>query len=293
MSIELDSSGDRKFQRIVDVLRMEIADGKYPVGQRIPTQVVLGERFQVSRDTVQHALSKLEDEGLIEAKQGSGTVVVKRPDGQVRAGVEDGPGMVSLGPYMSMAFEAEHVTLDLFSLTAESMDDHLRSQALRVRDGLIRPRSITVRLLLPSVDVDLALPRTKGDPTDDRPKERLRELTQRHAAQLKKALMDLRSLRLVSEVSVKIKTVPLTPLGKLYLLNKREALHGFYQLVERPIELDGEEIAIYDVLGVGATLFRYQADDDPASRASIFVSKAQQWFDSLWEYLAQEATFGE
>lgn len=293
VSIELDSGRDRKFQRIVDVLRMEIADGKYPVGQRIPTQADLRERFQVSRATVQHALKALDDEGLIEARQGSGTIVVARPDARVPAGVEDDPGMVSLGPYMAKAFEAEHVTLDLFSLTAESMDDHIRSQTLRIRDGLIRPRSITVRLLLPSVDIDLALPRTKGDPSDGRPKDRLREMTRRHAAQLKNALLDLRSLQLVPEVSVQIRTVPLTPLAKLYLLNEREALHGFYQLVERPIVMDGEEFPIYDVLGVGATLFRYQADSDPASRASIFVTKAQQWFNSLWDYLAQDATFGE
>ncbi|MDX3235728.1 GntR family transcriptional regulator [Streptomyces sp. ME03-5709C] len=291
MGIELDP-GDKKFQRIVDVLRMEIADGIYPVEGRIPTQTDLERRFQVSRHTVRRAISELEDEGLVKARQGSGTVVVKRPDGQVPSGVKGGPGMVSLGPYMSKAFEAEHVTLDLFSLTAESMDDHIRSQALRVRDGLIHPRSITVRLLLPSIDIELALPRAKDNPADKRPKDRLRDLTLRHAAQLKGVLLELRSLKLVTDVSVQIRTVPLTPLEKLYLLNEREALHGFYQLVERPIVMGDEEVLIYDVLGVGATLFHYQADDDPTSRASIFVSKAQQWFNSLWEYLAQDAAFG-
>ena len=280
-----------KFQHVADVLRMEIADGTYAVGQHIPTQAELVRRFKVSRATVQRALEDLQAEGWIEARQGSGTTVLPRPrpgrEQPARITGEHSP-LVTLGPYMQAAFEAEHVTLDLFTLTAESMDAHLRTQTVRIQNGEIRPRSITVRLLVPSLDIRLALPRAKDDPEDQRPAERLRGKTRLHVGSLRDALLDLRYLGLVPEVSVRVRSVPVTPLSKLYLLNRREALHGFYRVVERPVAIGGEEEVILDALGTGATLFREIRDEsDPTSRQSIFVETAQRWFDSLWEYLSE------
>lgn len=53
-------------------------EGMQSKQMQLPTEAALGERFQVSRQTVRQALSILEDEGLIERRQGSGAYITQR-----------------------------------------------------------------------------------------------------------------------------------------------------------------------------------------------------------------------
>ncbi len=62
-----------KYQSIADSLRLEIENGVYSDKQLLPTEQLLCQRFQISRQTVRRALSVQEDEGLITRKQGSGS----------------------------------------------------------------------------------------------------------------------------------------------------------------------------------------------------------------------------
>jgi DNA-binding transcriptional regulator YhcF (GntR family) len=286
-------STDVKFEHVADVLRMEIEDGKFRFGQRIPTQRELVERFQVSRDTVRRALLDLQNEGYIESKQGSGAIVARRQH-------HPASPMVHLKPYIERAFEAPQVTLDLMTLTAESMDAHIRAQTLRIHNEEIKPQSIAVRLLLPSTDINLALPRSVADPDDERPRDRHRMLTQRHAGSLRDAILELRNRELVENVSVEIRTMPLTPIAKLYIVNRRHALFGMYRVVKRPVDVRAaadapeqtEKLEIFDVMGLGATLFPFTGSDtETATQESTFVDQAQRWFDSLWDHLAHDTTF--
>jgi GntR family transcriptional regulator len=48
-------------------------------GGRLPAERELSERFDVARDTLRRCLQDLENEGLLERKQGIGTFVVARP----------------------------------------------------------------------------------------------------------------------------------------------------------------------------------------------------------------------
>ena len=54
-----------------------IANGTYPVGSLLPTELEISERFQVSRQTVREALRKLNNLGLVERKPGVGTRVLQ------------------------------------------------------------------------------------------------------------------------------------------------------------------------------------------------------------------------
>ncbi|MET9515325.1 winged helix-turn-helix domain-containing protein [Streptomyces sp. NPDC002994] len=279
--------GGKEFQRVADALHTQLTDGTYRVGDLLPVQRVLAERFGVSRDTVQRVLRELADEGWIHSRQGSGTRVVKTqrihsPDAQsARA------GKVTLGPLIAGAFEAPVVTLDVFTLTSQSLDAHIHLQAVRVRAGEIAPQRITVRLLVPSEEVRLAYPRHITDDADPRPLQRLHAISRRHLASLGSALFDLRTEGLVPQVDVEVKHTPLTPSFKLYLLNGTAALHGLYEVVERPIALDdGEVIDALDVLGLGATLFHYVKDQEAGSQGSLFVDAARSWFDSHWNLLS-------
>lgn len=69
-----------KYQFIADSLRQEIEKGRYNDGQPLPTEQLLCQRFQISRQTVRRALSLLEDEGLIVRRQGSGSRLRERSE---------------------------------------------------------------------------------------------------------------------------------------------------------------------------------------------------------------------
>lgn len=64
------------YARIEQELRQEIESGSYPPGSHLPGEHALCERFGVSRFTIRHAIRKLGDEGLVEARPGIGTVVI-------------------------------------------------------------------------------------------------------------------------------------------------------------------------------------------------------------------------
>jgi DNA-binding GntR family transcriptional regulator len=68
-----------RYQSIADELRAAIAGGALPPGAPFPTEADLMRQHQVSRFTVREALRRLEAEGLIARRRGSGTTVEARP----------------------------------------------------------------------------------------------------------------------------------------------------------------------------------------------------------------------
>jgi DNA-binding transcriptional regulator YhcF (GntR family) len=275
--------GGSKFGRALETLRARIGDGTYAVGASLPPQRELVKDLDVSRHTLQRVLARLSDEGWVESRQGSGT--------RVRAQRERsrGAGRVTLRSFFDHAFEQSEVLLDINTLTSESVGTHIRLQAERVRDGEITPERIVLRVLLPRESMSLPYPAAKGPDEDTRPQERLRGITRVHESSLREALEDLQREGLVPHVDVAIRHAPLTPTFKVYLLNRTEALHGFYKVVEREIEVDGEEIEVRDVLGLGATLTHHARDTDPSSQGADFVDAVQAWFDSVWNLLTDES----
>ncbi|MER5222310.1 GntR family transcriptional regulator [Streptomyces flaveus] len=281
--------GGREFERVLETLRTRLTDGTYQVGNLLPPQRELAEHFNVSRDTVQQVLRALAGEGWVESRQGSGTWVIKTPRIQSPTAEAARLGRaVTLGSLISEAFEQFEVTLDLYTLTSESLDAHVRVQAERIRAGAIAPQRIALRMLLPSETLELPYPRAKDPAYSEAVRERLLSITRLHTVSLRRALRELRTEGLVPDVDIEIRHAPLTPTFKLYLFNGAEVLHGPYEVVERRLELDsGEEVDALDVLGVGATLTHYVKDDDPNSQGSVFVGNMQSWFDSVWNLLAE------
>lgn len=60
-------------------LRRLIQRGEFPANARLPPEHELGQRFGVSRPIVRKALRRLADEGIIETRKGSGTIVLVGP----------------------------------------------------------------------------------------------------------------------------------------------------------------------------------------------------------------------
>ena len=69
------NSGRARYLIVADTLAREIGAGQYPVGQLLPREAELVERFQVSRTTVREALKRLASVGLVSTLHGVGTRV--------------------------------------------------------------------------------------------------------------------------------------------------------------------------------------------------------------------------
>ncbi|MET7699976.1 GntR family transcriptional regulator [Streptomyces sp. NPDC005485] len=287
-----------EFERVLDVLRTRIADGTYAEGTQLPPQRELADELGVSRDTVQRVMREMNSEGWIKSRQGSGSRVVKSPI-HLRASEPEAPRVrAALGTFIARAFAQPTVQLDVFTLTSESLDAHIRLQAERIRLGEIAPQRVSLRMLLPSESFDHPYPRAQQPNGEEGPRqdpdqpnrlqERLRGITRRHTTSLRTALRDLQAEGLVPHASVEIRHVRLTPTFKLYLRPGVEALFGPYKVIERPILLDdGTEVAALDVLGLGSALTRFVNDEgDPDAPGSVFMGSMQDWFDSCWELLA-------
>ncbi|MEU5657373.1 GntR family transcriptional regulator [Streptomyces sp. NPDC047737] len=300
---------DAKFQYlwVADELRKEINSEAHRPGERLPTQEELATRFGVSRATVNQALSLLRKEELIVTRQGSGSFVAsepgepaqvpgpsRSPESKVWAVVSERVPPVLLKPYLVEAFEANVVKLDVFSMTTESLAARVVDQKDRIVAGEISPpRSITARLLLPDTDSSaLAIPRQISGEDDPRVRQRLGGILRSHVTMLRSALYELRRLKLVEEVAVQVRVVPFAPQMKLYILNNRVVLQGFYVPEEGTATLeDGEEVATYDAYGTGATLYPFRASADSTPEQAGVVRAAKKFFDANWENLATKVTF--
>lgn len=71
--------GDQLYGQILE----QIISGVYPEGSKLPSEIQLCRAMQVSRPTVREALMRLQADGLVTTRQGSGTFVQKRPPGEL------------------------------------------------------------------------------------------------------------------------------------------------------------------------------------------------------------------
>lgn len=84
-------------EKIVKELVHGIVIGRWPVGEMLPTEKELCERFKCSRVTIRRALDAIEKAGMIERRPRIGTKVISTGAGigfsygSVRKSVSEGP----------------------------------------------------------------------------------------------------------------------------------------------------------------------------------------------------------
>ncbi|MFJ8362253.1 winged helix-turn-helix domain-containing protein [Streptomyces sp. NPDC093984] len=284
-NVAVNGSGRLSAQEIADALRTRIRTGELKPGERLPTQAELAEEFGVERGTVRQALRVLQDDGLLtNVSKGSPPTIA----GSQPVGDEPQPTMVVLAARLAEAFAAPQVRIDAACLTAETLMLALGEPLRLIHEGRVRPRSIDVRILLPSRKINLAFP-ISVDPGDDEDPVHQRWLEQRNAQGhvLRHNLLALRSSHGI-DVRVTFRALPFTPPVKLYLLNGTEALIAYYMLTRREEEVNSQTFEMYDTLGTESLLFSFERR--AGQRDTAFVDQSQQWFDALWETITTDLT---
>jgi DNA-binding GntR family transcriptional regulator len=65
-----------RYAQIFNTLSKRMQAGKYPVDMRLPTESELCDEFNASRFTVREALRRLVEQGMVQRRQGAGSIVV-------------------------------------------------------------------------------------------------------------------------------------------------------------------------------------------------------------------------
>lgn len=195
---------------------------------------------------------------------------------------------VGIRPHMERAFQCEHVSIDFFGFSGETLHGVIQEPLDKIRAGQLHPSSVTIRLLLPDTSAPMAVPCRTEDLADDPDfRERARQITLRHSRAILDTVQELASFGLVDEANATIRVHNCPPLFKLYVLNQEEVFFGFYPIKEHALSLAGSPRVVYDLMGKDATLFRHSARDGRAE--AQFVEQARAWFDSVWQTITREA----
>src|SRR5450830_193167 len=73
--LETVSVPERSYQRLAEQIADLILQGEFRVGERLPSERSLADRFEISRTSVREAIIALEVQGLVEVRGGSGIYV--------------------------------------------------------------------------------------------------------------------------------------------------------------------------------------------------------------------------
>ena len=265
------------YVQVANVLRAAILTRKLEPGERLPSQTDLASRYGVARMTIQQSLRLLREEKLIVSRQGSGVFVRERT-----------ARPVGLRPHIEAAFNQVDVSIDFSGYTAETLHTAIQEPLDKIRNGLLTPETIRLRLLLSDMTVPMAIPSRAGDDPGDDPRVRARmeRTAQRYAGGIFDSVAELAQMELVRLASVEIKVHSSAPLFKLYLINDTDLFFGFYPVREHTITISGEQIPVYDPMGKDTELFHHTTGD-PDSTGSLYLSEAGRWFSSIWSTIAR------
>jgi GntR family uxuAB operon transcriptional repressor len=138
---ELES--DRSYQKLAARIAALIAGGEFKVGDRLPSERALAERFNVSRTLVREAIIVLEIQGAVEVRGGSGIYISAPAVGSVAAPasaytLSPGPGPFELlrarslveGEIASVAAEnRKDSDIDRIYAALAAMREHMQDKA--------------------------------------------------------------------------------------------------------------------------------------------------------------------
>ncbi|WP_425831216.1 winged helix-turn-helix domain-containing protein [Streptomyces fractus] len=277
-------------EEIADALRKRIVNGDLISGQRLPTQAALSQEFGVERGTIRNALQLLRADGLLTNSGRGSPPTVSRLEHHSPPGAQTARSI--LGPRLVAAFEAPHVYVDVVSLTGETLVTALGEPLRKVYEGVLRPESVRVRMVVPRLGENIDYPApTAGWGADEKLDEAVRRRSRIQWDSQRMVLADaFKGLRDSGvDATFEYRFVSGVPTRKVYLLNRREALVGHYVPGRFEREIDDYEAAdtveLVDVAGFETEMLAFERPNGPDQAA--FVDGEQAMFDGLWEHVAR------
>jgi hypothetical protein len=195
---------------------------------------------------------------------------------------------IGLRPFIEHAFTREHVAIDFAGFSGETLHGAIQEPLDKIRLGLIKPETVTLRLLLPDTSRPMVLPCRVDDLSDDPDyRTRMHQLTSRHAYAIVDTLQELTRLGVIKEASTQIRAHPAPPMFKLYILNGEEVFFGLYPIVKHNIPFANGARDIYDLMGKDAVVFHHSIHSSQPADAP-YVEQARAWFNSMWDHISYE-----
>ena len=193
-----------------------------------------------------------------------------------------------LRPYIEQAFTADHVVIEFAGFSGETLHRAVQEPLDKIRAGLLAPKSVSVRMLLPDTTRPMVLPCRVEDLADDPDfRARAHRITSRHAYAILESVHELARKGRIKEGRAEIRAHQLPPMFKMYILNGDEVFFGLYPLAKHDVPLPGGTRDMYELMGKGAKVFRYsQASGQDAD--AQFIEQSQGWFDSIWDTISYE-----
>jgi DNA-binding FadR family transcriptional regulator len=109
----------RLYERIAQQIAAEIERGVFAVGQRLPSERDLAQKFRVSRTTIREAMIALELDGVVDVRTGSGVYVTHKSPPEGAHGSRD------VGPFELLearrAIEGEACAMAALRITDEQL----------------------------------------------------------------------------------------------------------------------------------------------------------------------------
>lgn len=131
----MDNRDEPRYRQVAKQLRAEITSGDFKPGDPLPTEMALCDEYTISRYTAREALRILAEDGLIERRQGAGTIVA---DGSAVTFASPTGDFESILQY---AREATFVLIDSIEADADTLRDLSLSGRYRKFTGLRRVAS--------------------------------------------------------------------------------------------------------------------------------------------------------
>ncbi|MCO6005248.1 hypothetical protein NE236_09645 [Actinoallomurus purpureus] len=206
----------------------------------------------------------------------------------VEASVATSP--IHIRPYVEAAFDREHVAIDFFGFSGETLHGVIQEPLDKIRAGQLKPRNLTLRILVPDVSKPMAVPCRSEDLGDDPEfRQRASRIMLRHGQAILDAVEELADLGIVDSAKAEIRVHDCPPLFKLYVLNNEEVFFGFYPIRQHVVQIKGTPHPMFDPMGKETSLFRHTVHDGSAIGPQ-YVAQARQWFDTVWETISREFT---
>lgn len=162
-----------RYRQVAQALRADIEGGVFSAGDVLPTEMSLCDRYRISRHTVREALRLLSEDGLIERRQGAGSIVADRTAPAFASPTGDFESI------LQYAREATFVLLSSASADAKTLAEYGLQGRYRSFTGL-RQIDDESPLALNTILIDEVL--APDDAAIDRLDESVSEWIERHHA---------------------------------------------------------------------------------------------------------------